>query len=101
MPTYYFAIASQKFLLREEPLEEVLRERTKYYKSINKQVDFWLVKNPAFIYSSESIDLKKYLQEPSAAIISYNSKFINWIKLRLGFVLVGTLNIRSISQLDN
>ncbi|MEL7316282.1 MAG: MgPME-cyclase complex family protein, partial [Cyanobacteria bacterium J06559_3] len=27
MQTYYYVLASQKFLLEEEPLDEVLRER--------------------------------------------------------------------------
>ena len=31
MQTYYYVLASQRFLLEEEPLEEVLRERIRYY----------------------------------------------------------------------
>lgn len=92
MKTYYFAIASQNFLLNEEPLEEILRERTNHYKNINKQIDFWLVKNPTFINIPEMLTIKKQITKPTAAIISYNPKFIEWLKLRLGFVLTGRLN---------
>ena len=28
---YYFVLASKQFLITEEPLEEVLRERIQYY----------------------------------------------------------------------
>ena len=49
MYNYYFAIASKNFLINQEPLEEILRERTNYYKSINKDIDFWFVSNPSFI----------------------------------------------------
>jgi hypothetical protein len=29
---YYFILASEKFLLKEEPLEEILRERVQNFK---------------------------------------------------------------------
>nr|YP_009312804.1 Hypothetical protein ycf54 [Helminthora furcellata]SCW21058.1 Hypothetical protein ycf54 [Helminthora furcellata]SCW23918.1 Hypothetical protein ycf54 [Helminthora furcellata] len=90
MNTYYFAIASQDFLLHEEPLEEVLRERINHYKSIEKIIDFWLVNNPSFIHAPEMKHVKKQLVKPSVAILSYNPQFIEWIKLRFGFVLTGT-----------
>jgi len=89
MTRYYFAIASQDFLLYEEPVEEVLRERIDHYKSIKKIIDFWLVMNPSFIHAPEMIKIKKQLTKPSAAIISEDRTFISWLKLRLGFVLIG------------
>lgn len=89
MPTYYFAIASQQFLFEEEPLEEVLRERMNYYQSISKPIDFWLIKNPLFVDLPELVTVKKSINQPVAAIISYDFRFINWIKLRIGFVLTG------------
>ncbi|MEM0979878.1 MAG: MgPME-cyclase complex family protein, partial [Cyanobacteria bacterium P01_H01_bin.58] len=46
MQTYYYLLASQKFLLEDEPLEEVLRERHRYYQEQEKEVDFWLIKQP-------------------------------------------------------
>lgn len=89
MTTYYFAIASQDFLLHEEPVEEVLRERIDHYQNIQKIIDFWLVMNPSFVNAPEMTKIKKQLTKPSAAIISENKIFINWLKLRLGFVIVG------------
>ena len=59
MKTYYFAIASQDFLLHEEPVEEVLRERMNHYKNIKKMIDFWLVLNPSFIHAPEMLHIKK------------------------------------------
>ena len=89
MSYYYFAIASQDFLLNEEPLEEILRERTNYYKSLNKSTDFWLIIDPIFINASCMHKIKRQLLKPSAAIISLNPQFIKWIKLRIGFVITG------------
>ncbi len=46
MQTYYYLLASQRFLLEEEPLEEVLRERTRNYREQEKELDFLLnIKN--------------------------------------------------------
>jgi hypothetical protein len=95
MKTYYFAIASQDFLLREEPVEEILRERINHYKSIKKVIDFWFVLNPSFVDAPEMVTAKKQLTKSSAAIISHNPKFIEWLKLRLGFVLIGKFDSSS------
>nr|YP_010873092.1 Ycf54 [Nemalion vermiculare]WGV34442.1 Ycf54 [Nemalion vermiculare] len=89
MTIYYFAIASQDFLLHEEPLEEVLRERINHYKNIEKVIDFWLIVNPEFINATEMASIKKQLTKPSAAILSHNKTFIEWLKLRFGFVITG------------
>nr|YP_009294102.1 hypothetical protein Hrub_100 [Hildenbrandia rubra]AOM67344.1 hypothetical protein Hrub_100 [Hildenbrandia rubra] len=89
MPKYYFVMASKKFLLCNEPTEEILRERTNYYNSIKKPIDFWLVKNPKFLGSLEVSEISQKLNVPTAAIISTNSLFITWLKLRLGFVVTG------------
>nr|YP_009315260.1 Hypothetical protein ycf54 [Yamadaella caenomyce]SCW23715.1 Hypothetical protein ycf54 [Yamadaella caenomyce] len=95
MTTYYFAIASQDFLLYEEPLEEVLRERINHYKQMEKVIDFWLVINPSFIHSPDMADLKRQIIKPSAAILSCNPKFIKWLKLRFGFILTGCFEVPS------
>lgn len=89
MNQYYFAIASKSFLMEEEPIEEILRERTDYYNRNNKNLDFWLVTNPSFINLSQFADIKAQLKKPSAAIISLDQKFIQWLKLRIGFVAIG------------
>ncbi|MBD0346646.1 MAG: DUF2488 family protein [Coleofasciculus sp. Co-bin14] len=89
MQTYYYILASQRFLLEEEPLEEVLRERTRYYHEQEKELDFWLVKQPAFLEAPEMAQVKQECPQPAVAIISTDSKFITWLKLRLEFVKTG------------
>nr|AOM64599.1 hypothetical protein Riqu_120 [Riquetophycus sp.] len=89
MNRYYFAVASEKFLTKEEPVEEILRERTDYYNSINKDIDFWLVKNPKFIHLKQFSHIKSQLISKPAAIISLDQQFIQWLKLRIGFVAIG------------
>nr|YP_009298015.1 hypothetical protein Plocam_117 [Plocamium cartilagineum]AOM67953.1 hypothetical protein Plocam_117 [Plocamium cartilagineum] len=89
MYNYYFAVASRNFLINEEPIEEILRERTSYYKSINKDIDFWFISNPTFIHSPKIQDIHKKLNGSSAAIISFDKNFIQWLKLRIGFVIIG------------
>nr|YP_010338024.1 hypothetical protein MW591_pgp006 [Timspurckia oligopyrenoides]UNJ17609.1 hypothetical protein [Timspurckia oligopyrenoides] len=93
MYKYYFAAASKKFLLEEEPIEEVLRERTNYYAMIGKPIDFWLVVNPDFLNQLNLPASHPIASNSSmAAIISTNPVFINWIKLRVTYVFTGELN---------
>ena len=89
MTTYFFVAASEKFLTVEEPLEEILKERTRNYKENNKEIDFWLLKNPSFLKSSKFFDLLTKIPSPPAAVISTDKKFITFLKLRLEFVAVG------------
>lgn len=89
MQTYYYVLASQKFLIEEEPLDEVLRERRRDYEEKGKEIDFWLVKNPAFLEAPEMAENKAKCPQPAAAIISRNPQFITWLKLRLEYVIKG------------
>jgi hypothetical protein len=89
MTTYYYVLASQRFLLEEEPFDEVIQERIRNYKEQNKEIDFWLVKQPAFLESPEFAEIKAKCPQPSAAVISTNSQLITWLKLRLEYVLTG------------
>ncbi len=89
MQTYYYVLASQKFLMEEEPLEEVLRERTRDYHEKEKKIDFWLVSPPAFLEAPELASIKEKCPQPAAAIISTNPQFITWLKLRLESVITG------------
>ncbi|WP_404787936.1 MgPME-cyclase complex family protein [Altericista sp. CCNU0014] len=90
MQTYHYILASQKFLIEEEPLHEVFDERHRYYKEQQKEIDFWLVKQPAFLDAPELAQVKASCPQPCAAIISTNPQFIQWLKLRLEHVLVGS-----------
>ncbi len=89
MQTYYYVLASQKFLLEEEPFEEVLQERVRNYQEQKKEIDFWLVKQPAFLEAPEFAEIKAKCPQPAAAVISTNSQFITWLKLRLEYVIKG------------
>ena len=89
MTTYFFVAASEKFLTVEEPIEEILKERMRNYKENNKEIDFWLLKNPSFLQTTQFDDLKAKIPSPPAAILSTDKKFITFLKLRLEFVGVG------------
>ncbi len=89
MTTYYYVAASRKFLLEEEPFEEVLKERVRYYQEQEKEVDFWLVEHPAFLNAPELAEVKAKCPQPAAAIVTTNSSFMNWLKLRLEYVATG------------
>lgn len=89
MHNYYFAVASRNFLINEEPIEEILRERTSYYKSINKDIDFWFISNPTFIDSPKIQEIQRKFNGSLAAIVSFDKNFIQWLKLRISFVIIG------------
>jgi len=89
MTTYYYVLASQKFLLEEEPFAEVLKERTRDYHEKNKEIDFWLVKQPAFVNAPELASVKAQVPAQNVAVISTQKSFIVWLKLRLEYVLTG------------
>lgn len=89
MQTYYYVLASQHFLMEEEPIAEVLKERTRNYHENEKAIDFWLIKQPAFIEAPEMAEIKKKCPQPAAALISTNQQFITWLKLRLEYVITG------------
>jgi len=89
MKKYYFVAASEKFLTVEEPLEEILKERERNYKENKKEKDFWLLKNPSFLQTTQFADLIAKIPSPPAAVLSKDKKFITFLKLRLEFVAVG------------
>ena len=89
MTKYFFIAASEKFLTVEEPIEEILKERIRNYKENNKEIDFWLLKNPTFLQTNQFADLTAKIPSPPAAVLSTDKKFITFLKLRLEFVAVG------------
>ena len=89
MTTYFFVAASEKYLTVEDTVEEILKERIRNYKENNKEIDFWLLKNPSFLQTTQFVDLKAKIPSPPAAIVSTDKKFITFMKLRLEFVAVG------------
>ena len=89
MTTYFFVAASEKFLTVEEPLDEILKERMRNYKENNKEIDFWLLKNPSFLQTTQFAELKSKIPSTPAVVLSTDKKFITFLKLRLEFVAVG------------
>jgi hypothetical protein len=89
MSTYHFVAASERFLIEEEPLEEVLRERVRHYGEKDKAIDFWLVRRPAFLEAPELAGVAAAVPRPAAAVVSSDEKFITFLKLRLEFVVTG------------
>lgn len=100
MTTYYFLAASQRFLLEEEPLDEVLKERTRNYQEHEREIDFWMIKQPAFLEAPELAAIKAKCPQPAAAIVSTNPQFITWLKLRLEFVATGSFEAPSATISD-
>lgn len=100
MSTYHFIAASEAFLTREEPLEEVLRERTRHYQESGKPIDFWLVERPAFLEAPELADGMQAVPRPAAAVVSTDPTFITFMKLRLEFVVRGSFEAPSPSIPD-
>ena len=100
MTTYHFVAASERFLTVEEPLEEVLKERRRNYAETGKTIDFWLVRQPAFLKAPELVDLASPVPLPAAAVISTDSNFITFLKLRLEYVQIGQFDAPSASIPD-
>ncbi len=98
--TYYFVAASRKFLLEQEPLSESLKERIKNYSDRHKEIDFWLIEEPAFLESPELAAIKKQCPSPTAAVISTDPQTVRWLKLRLEFVATGEFVAPSLSIPD-
>ncbi len=95
MSTYHFVAASEAFLCEEEPLEEVLRERVRHYGEQGKEIDFWLVRRPAFLETPELSAIAAAVPRPAAAVISTDETFITFLKLRLEFVARGRFDAPS------
>ncbi len=95
MTQYHFVAASRSFLIEEEPLAEVLRERVRNYSEKDKAIDFWLVERPAFLEAPELAGSVASVPRPAAAVVSTDEKFITFMKLRLEFVVQGSFEAPS------
>lgn len=96
---------SQKDLLQNQVIEEILREKAAYYNARKKSPDFWILINPSFLQQGELLkkiqNTKFYFQQVDkiqcsflgkhnnsefyASLISTDEEFMRWIKLRLGY----------------
>jgi hypothetical protein len=101
---YYYLVMSQKDLLQNQVMEEVLREKASYYNSRKKNLDYWILISPDFLFKNNLIKkiqsskfynqkLKDILIVDStnkempfyATLVSLDKEFMDWIKLRLGY----------------
>ncbi len=98
MTTYYFVTASDRFLFTEEPTDEVITERIRNYQEQEKEIDFWVVKDPAFLNFPGLESVKSQVPTPAAAIVSTNKAFITWLKLRLEFVITGEFESETVAN---
>jgi len=96
MQTYYYLVASQKFLREEEDLDEVFSERIRNYQEQGKEIDFWPIDRPAFLDAPELASVKAKIPQPATGIVSTNKQFITWLKLRLEFVVTGEFTAPSV-----
>lgn len=99
MTVYYYILMSQTQMLRNEVLEEILRERTNYYFAKSKTIDFWITISPAFVttfalqqkiqttnfFRQRKTELLSQKEPFYSALISSDKEFIRWIRLRLGY----------------
>jgi hypothetical protein len=109
---------SQKDLIDNEVIEELMRERANTYLLQNKINDFWILIAPKFV---ENKKINQFIKESNfykqkkttlvanqnpkefyAAIISSDKEFIKWVSLRLGyFEEVGTNNLSKDKYISN
>ena len=101
---YHYLIMSQKDLLQNQVIEEILREKSSYYISQNKAPDYWILISPDFIKEKKldaKIKLTRFFENQQskivfnsnqnkeiefyASLVSLDKEFMNWIKLRLGY----------------
>ena len=93
--TYHYLIFSQKEFYKNQVIEEILRERTTYYISKNRLIDFWILNSPNWLFENKffnkiknSYFYKKHINDTKftnfSVLISTDFEFIKWIKLRIG-----------------
>ncbi len=98
MTTYHFVVASEHFMNIEEPLCEVLAERVRNYQSRNKPIDFWRIDQPQFLDVPPIQVLTRSCPRPAVSVISTDQQFILWLKNRLEYVLIGSLDSEELPQ---
>jgi len=95
--TYHFLVANADFMLdEEEHFQEVLRERLRFFKEHNRDQDFWLLYEPDFL--NEFPDVCKRLKRPAVALVSTDSTWITFMKLRLDRVLRGSFEADTFAE---
>jgi hypothetical protein len=78
-------------------LSETLSERGRNFKARNKEINFWLIEQPAFLEAPEMASIKKQISQPAAAVVTTDPNTMRWLKLRLEFVVTGEFTAPSAS----
>lgn len=96
---YYYLVMTQQDFLKNQVIEEILRERINYYVSKKQPLDFWVILSPSFLFSSSLLEKisqsnfytqkKEFIEFNNfpyfATLISTNPDYLGWLKLRLGY----------------
>uniref|UniRef100_A0A1D1ZF08 Ycf54-like protein n=1 Tax=Anthurium amnicola TaxID=1678845 RepID=A0A1D1ZF08_9ARAE len=94
---YYFVVANAKFMLdEEEHFKELLSERLRNFGERSREKDFWLVVEPKFLDRFPGIT--KRLKRPAVALVSTDSTWITFMKLRLDRVLTESFEAESLEE---
>ena len=92
--TYYYIVMTQKNLLKNQVLEELLREKSNNYQINKQQRDFWIINSPNFLKElnlTEKIKNSNFYKNNKddanyfSCLVSLDKKYIQWIELRLGY----------------
>ncbi|KAK9813708.1 hypothetical protein WJX73_004235 [Symbiochloris irregularis] len=87
--TWYAVIANSDFMLHDvqnESFAEQLRERRRMFGETSKDINFFLVPEPAWLDSKFPNEGKR-VGRPSLAVVSPDKQWITFMKLRLDRVL--------------
>ncbi|KAJ4753799.1 Ycf54-like protein [Rhynchospora pubera] len=94
---YYFLVANAKFMLdEEEHFKELMYERLRNFGERNREQDFWLVIEPKFL--DKFPDITKRLKRPAVALVSTDSPWITFMKLRLDRVLANNFEADTLNE---
>nr|UNJ15697.1 hypothetical protein [Cyanidioschyzonaceae sp. 2] len=86
MIRYYYVLASRDFLLHQEAVEEILRERSLYYMNKALKKDF-------AIFDGSELTFLPFVQKSHMVIVSTDASWIEWLKLRLQYVRMGHFDL--------
>ena len=89
--SFHFIVANANYMLNDENTEhfpELLRERRRHFAEKGREIDFWIVPNPAFL---DQLAISSKVQQPSCALVSTDREWIVFMKLRLDRVIRGEL----------
>ncbi|KAK9829728.1 hypothetical protein WJX72_007542 [[Myrmecia] bisecta] len=101
--TWYAVVSNAEFMFNDvqnESFAEQLRERRRYFGEQNREPDFYLVPNPAWL-DDKFPDKAKQVRRPSAALVSTDKVWITFMKLRLDRVLkleLGELSLEEVTK---